>query len=320
MKPAGVDLDRVPDFKEIPTMSLLVAGTLCIDTIETPAGRVDYVLGGSGAYAAAAASLLTQVHLLSVIGADFPEEHYRFLADRGIDLTGVERISRARTQRWHGRYHAGLRTREHVAVDMDIFDSWQPIVPEELRDSSFVFIAHMPPWLQLAVLDQLRGPEFILVDTIDHWITTERQSVLKVMQRATAVVVNEQEARLLTGEPDVQRAAHAIQRMGPRYAIVKQGDDGALLDRGGEFFALPADTSVNVVDTTGAGDSFAGALIGQLSLLGDPTLLKLYQALRAGVVAAGFTVEGFGLSGLSKADRTAFEARTARYRERVQRP
>lgn len=293
-------------------MAVLVAGTLCLDTIETPHGQVERVLGGSAAYAAVAAALSAPVRLVGPVGADFPPEHLTFLAGRGIDLAGVGRVPEVRSQFWHGRYHPGLRTREHVAVDNAILDRWQPVLPDHYRDSRFVFLAHMPPRLQLAVLDQLRGPHFVLADTIDYWILTRRPELEQVLARVDAFVLNDEEARLLTGEANIARAARLIRGYGPRFVLIKRGEDGAYVDDGQAGVSLPACMAARVTDTTGAGDTFAGALVGRL---GEPAAVDRTDLIRAaafGAAAASFTVEDFGLTGLARATPAAIEARLAR--------
>ena len=180
-QPAGSR--RAASSPRIQTMSLLIAGTLCIDTIETPTGKAERVLGGSGAFSAIAAAFFTRPSLVSAVGNDFPPQHRELLTVRGIDLSGVQTLGDVPTQFWHGRYQAGLHTRDHIAVDMDIFDRWKPVVPAELQDSSHVFLAHMPPNLQLAVLDQLQGTPCVLADTIDYWIRTRREEVVRLFSR-----------------------------------------------------------------------------------------------------------------------------------------
>lgn len=291
-------------------MSLLVVGTVCTDTIETPAGRADRVLGGSGAYAAVAAALLGPVRLVGPVGDDFPPQHRELFATRGIDLAGLATVPGARTQFWHGRYHDGLHTRDHVAVDMDVLDAWRPVVPDEFRDGTHVFLGHMPPHPQLAVLDQLPGPGFVMADTIDHWITTRREEVVRLFGRVNAVAVNDGEAQLLTGERNALKAARLLRRMGPQLVIVKKGEHGLLLHPDDEFVALPAFPTEAVVDPTGAGDTFAGALAAGLA-----AGFTLERAAAVGAVAASFTVEGFGLSRLAAVTADELARRLTRYRE-----
>ena len=296
-------------------MSLLVVGTLCIDTIETPAGRADRVLGGSAAYASTAAALFTSVRLVAPIGDDFPRQFWEFLAGRGIDLTGVDRLAGMRSQFWHGRYHPGLRLRDHVAVDLDILDRWEPRLPESFRHGRSVFLAHMPPHLQLAALDQLRRPDFVMADTIDYWIQTRRAELEQVLRRVDAFVLNDQEARLLTGEDDVRRMGPAIRRMGPRFAVIKSGEAGSYLDGADGSYRVKGYPAERVIDTTGAGDTFAGSLMGHLHGTAQRDLAALARSAVYGSAVASFTVEDFGLAGLARTTRAAVEERIARHAE-----
>jgi sugar/nucleoside kinase (ribokinase family) len=291
-------------------MSLLIAGTLCIDTIETPTGKAERVLGGSGAFSAVAASFFARPRLVSAVGTDFPPQHRELLATRRISLDGVQTLDGVPTQFWHGRYHAGLHVRDHIAVDMDIFDSWKPVVPETFRDSSYVFLAQMPPNLQHAVLDQVQGTPYVLADTIDYWIRTRREEVTRLFSRASAVVINDGEAELFTGEQDVLRASRAIRQLGPQLVIVKKGEHGVIVHTHDHFYALPALPTEDVIDPTGAGDTFAGAFIASLS-----AGYSLKRAVAAGIVTASFAVEDFGLSRLTAAPEDELNRRINRYRE-----
>ena len=293
----------------IAIMSLLIAGTICFDTIETPSGRMDRILGGSGVFAAVAASIHSRPKLIGAVGNDFTAEAREVLARHGIDLSAVQTLSDVRTQFWHGRYHPGLHTREHIEVDLDILDRMDLVVPLALRNSSHVFLAHMPPHHQHRVLDQLSGPRVVFADTIDYWITTRREEVIRLLGRVTGVVVNDGEAELLTGERNPFKAARAISQLGPKLVIVKKGEHGVLIHKDNEFIALPAYPTEAVIDPTGAGDTFAGALIASL-VAGLPFV----QSAANGIVAASMTVEGFGLSRLLAAAPTDLDRRTARYR------
>ena len=291
-------------------MSLLIAGTICFDTIETPTGRIDRVLGGSGAFAAVAASLLAQPRLIGAVGNDFTSEARETLASRGIDLSGVQTLSQVRTQFWHGRYHPGLHTRDHIAVDLDILDQMDLVVPLESQESSHVFLAHMPPHHQNRVLDQLFNPRMVFADTIDHWITTRRAEVTRLFTRVSGVVLNDGEAELLTGERNPMRAAKAIGQLGPKVVIVKKGEHGVLVHTENQFIALPAFPTEAVIDPTGAGDTFAGAFIASQAM-GK----SFARSVADGIVAASFTVEGFGLTRLLATTQTDIEKRFARYQE-----
>ncbi len=291
-------------------MSLLIAGTICFDTIETPTGRVDRVLGGSGVFAAVSASIFSQPRLIGAVGNDFSLAARTLLTSRGIDLTGVQSLPEVRTQFWHGRYHPGLHTRDHIAVDLDILDRMDLVVPSSFKDyRSHVSSPTCLPHHQHRVLDQLTDPQVIFADTIDYWITTRRAEVTRLFGRVTGVVVNDGEAELLTGEKNPLRAARAISRFGPMMVIVKKGEHGVLIYKNNDFIALPAYPVENVVDPTGAGDTFAGALIASLES-GQPFI----RCVTNGIVAASMTVEGFGLSQIEMMTRADLDERLARYR------
>lgn len=291
-------------------MSLLITGTICFDTIETPTGRVERVLGGSGVFASVAAAIFSRPRLIGAVGNDFTSEAREVLTSRGIDVIGVRTHQDVRTQFWHGRYHPGLHTRDHVAVDLDILDRMDLVVPSELRESSHVFLAHMPPHHQYKVLDQLAGPKVVFADTIDYWIATRRSEVTALFSRVTGVIVNDGEAELFIGERNLLKAARAIAKLGPKVVIIKKGEHGVLIHRDNDFIALPAMPTEEVVDPTGAGDTLAGTLIAALE-----TGLPFVQSAAYGIVAAGLTVEGFGLSRLLTATRTDLDERLNRYRK-----
>ncbi|MDB5306201.1 MAG: PfkB domain protein [Gemmataceae bacterium] len=296
-------------------MSLLVTGTICFDTIETPHGVVDRVLGGSGVFAAFAAGFFTRPRLVGVVGDDFTAEARQTLTGRGVCLKGVQVKAGRRTQFWRGRYHPGLHTREHVAVDLDILDDYDPVVPDEYRDSTHVLLAHMPPHLQTRLLGQVRTPQLVLADTIDYWITTRRAELTRLLPRVDGLIVNDQEAQLLSGEQNVLRAARVIRGMGPTFVIVKKGEHGVVLHVGDEFIALPAYPTSAVVDPTGAGDTFAGGIVGRLDADPAGPGANLRRAMAYGTVLASFTVEGFGLDQLARTTPADVDDRLARYRE-----
>ena len=290
-------------------MSLLIAGTICFDTIETPTGRVDRILGGSGVFASLAAAIISAPRLIGAVGADFTSEPRAVLSSRGIDLTGLQTLPDVNTQFWHGRYHPGLHTREHIDVDLEILERMELVVPEQFRQSSHLFLAHMPPHHQNRVLDQLSKPQLVIADTIDHWIETRRDEVTRLFSRVDGVVVNDGEAELLTGERNPLRAARAIGKLGPKWVIIKKGEHGVLIFSENHFVALPAFPTEAEVDPTGAGDTFAGTLIACLAA-GQPFVRSVAQ----GIVLASITVEGFGISRLLATTTAELAERLETYR------
>lgn len=296
-------------------MSLLVVGTIGFDTIETPHGTVERVLGGSGVYASYAAAQWTTPRLIGVVGDDFTPAARDVLTARGVCLEGVQVRAGCRTQYWRGRYHPNLHARDHLEVDIDILEGYTPVVPRDFRNSEYVLLAHMPPHLQVEVLDQLRGPRLIVADTIDHWILTRRDELLWLLLRVDGLSLNDQEARLLTGEDNLLRAARKICQLGPKFVIVKKGEHGVILHTDDSFFTLPAYPTEVVIDPTGAGDSFAGGMLGYLNHTGDSGPSALVRAIAHGIVMASFTVEGFGLDRLARVTRPELLDRQSRYRE-----
>jgi sugar/nucleoside kinase (ribokinase family) len=289
-------------------MSLLVVGTLAFDTVETPAGRVEEVLGGAATYFAYAASFFSPVRLVAAAGEDFRDEDRRMLASRGIDLAGVT-VRKGRTFRWAGRYAGDMNVAETLDTQLNVLDGYSPKLPPAFRDSPFVFLANSPPALQGAVLDQVKGNPFRVMDTMNLWIETARKELLEVLRRVDAIILNDQEARLLSGEPTLIRAGRAILALGPRIVIVKKGEHGAFLFSREFSYALPAYPVENVVDPTGAGDSFAGGVLGWLAHAGRADEPNLRRAMAYGSVVASFNVEDFSLRRFRQIGREEIEAR-----------
>lgn len=306
-------------------MSLLVVGSIAFDTIKTPHGELEDALGGAAVYFSLAAGLFTDVRLVGVVGGDFREEHVDFLRRRRVDVSGLERLPAGRTFRWTGQYSADMNHRTTLAVELNVLEDFRPKIPAEFRDSRFVFLANGSPVTQLSVLDQVPRPLFVMADTMDLWIETQRRALDCLLPRVHGLLLNDSEALLLTGEGSVIRAGRAIQRMGPGRVVVKKGEHGAILFDGPEILPLPALPVEDVRDPTGAGDSFAGALMGYLAsprgggqeggaeMPPDGRALK--TALAYGAVVASFTVEDFGVNGIAKATRAAVERRFETYRE-----
>jgi sugar/nucleoside kinase (ribokinase family) len=278
-------------------MSLLVVGSVALDSLETPFGRREDVLGGSASYFSACASYFAPTRVVAVVGEDFPEEHVRFLASRGVDLTGLVRRP-GRTFRWKGRYEFDLNTAHTLDTQLNVFAEFRPELPAAHRDSDYVFLGNIDPDLQRAVLDQVRAPRFVACDTMNFWISSKRDSLLKTLRRVDMLFVNDAEARQLADEHNVVKAARRILSFGPRAVVVKRGEYGALFFSGDEVFAASAYPLPAVFDPTGAGDSFAGGFMGYVarSRREDPGTLR--RAIVLGSVLASFTVEQFSLDRL----------------------
>ena len=278
-------------------MSLVVVGSVALDSLETPFGRREEVLGGSASYFSVAASFFGPVSVVGVVGEDFPEAHLAFLSSRGVDLLGLVRRP-GRTFRWKGRYEADLNVAHTLETQLNVFAQFAPELPPSYRDCEHVFLGNIDPDLQRAVLDQVKRPRFVGCDTMNYWITAKRESLLRTLERVDLLFVNDAEVRQLSGEHNVVKAADAVLRMGPRALVVKRGEHGALLFSGGEVFAAAAVPLSAVFDPTGAGDTFAGGFMGYLAAAprSDPSVLR--RAIVLGSVLASFAVEAFSLDRL----------------------
>ena len=276
-------------------MSLLVVGSVALDTVETPRERRERVLGGSASFFSSVASLITPVRLVAVVGDDFPREHLEFFSTREIDLDGLQRVS-GKTFHWSGRYLSNMVERETLDTQLNVFAEFRPALPPRYADSRHVFLANIDPGLQLDVLRQIKRPDLVAVDTMDFWLQGESLATLKqVLQRADVVFLNDEEARMLSGHYSLVRAAAGIRRMGVERVIIKRGDAGAMLfDEQGIFWA-PAFPVEEVVDPTGAGDSFAGGFMAFLACGGALGSDELRQAMIFGSAAGSFAVEAFSI-------------------------
>ena len=283
-------------------MAIVVVGSLGLDTIETPAGRVEEVLGGSAAYFALAARHFLPVSLVAVVGHDFPQAAQTMLNHPEVDLAGVARVE-GKTFRWEGVYTQDMNSRKTLRTELNVFEQFRPELSTRLRALRNVFLANIDPTLQREVLDQLDKPRLILADTMNFWIQNKREELLRTLRQVRMLLINEEEARELTGEPLTHQAARAIMEMGPETVVIKQGEHGAILQSAETYFACPAFPVDSLVDPTGAGDTFAGGFFGALARMGRLTELNLRRAVVYGAVMASFTVEGFGVTGLLRVER-----------------
>jgi len=294
-------------------MSLLVTGSIGIDTIQTPAGQAADVLGGSAIYFSFAASLLHPVRLVGVVGEDFPRRYLDLFQGRPIDIRGLEIRKGSKTFRWQGRYVGDMNEAETLRTDLNVLAESAPKVPAEFRDSKVVFLANTHPALQRELLAQVTKPEFVVCDTMNLWIKTTREELCKTLAAVDGVVLNDAEAKLLTTENLLVRAGRQIQRMGPKLVLIKKGEHGALMFHGNDVWALPALPTADLVDPTGAGDSFAGGTMGYLAKVGNYGAETIKAAIAHGAVAATFAIEAFSLDGLRRATPDDFNARFKQY-------
>jgi sugar/nucleoside kinase (ribokinase family) len=295
-------------------MALLAVGSVALDSLETPFGRREETLGGSACYFSACASYFGPTRVVAVVGEDFPQPHLDFLASRGVDLAGLVRKP-GRTFRWKGKYEFDLNTAHTLDTQLNVFADFRPELPEAYRDSEYVFLGNIDPDLQRAVLDQVRGPRFVAMDTMNFWIGSKRESLLKTLKRVDLLFVNDAEARQLAGEHNVVKAARKILGFGPRAVVIKRGEYGALFFSGGEVFAASAYPVSDVFDPTGAGDSFAGGFMGYVARAGSEEPAVLRRAIVLGSVLASFTVEQFSLDRLRTLTAEEIRARYAEARQ-----
>ncbi len=277
-------------------MSVLVVGSIALDSVKTPVEEHADQLGGSASYAALGASFFAPVKLVGVVGDDFPESEFEFWKSHEIDATGVQRVV-GKTFRWSGEYAWDLNTRETKSVALNVFENFEPTLPENFRETDFVLLANIAPSLQSHVLDQMKRPRFVVADTMDLWIETTRKDLDALIPRVDLLILNDSEARQMTGETSLIRAGRAIRRAGPKYVAVKKGEHGALLFGPDEFFSCGAYPLEDIHDPTGAGDTFAGGVAGYLAGRSDGNVdfQQLRKALIYGSVLASFNVEAFSM-------------------------
>ena len=289
-------------------MSVLVVGTVAFDSIETPYGSAERILGGSAAYFALAASLFAPVRVVGVIGRDFPEEYIELFTERNIDIAGLQR-ERGETFHWRGRYHEDINVRDTLELHLNVLAGFQPYLPESYRDAEYVFLGNIDPLMQAEVLNQMRAMQLVVCDTMDHWIRESPEDLRKVLKRIEILVINDSEAKLLSGYHNIVQAARAILKMGPKVVLIKRGEYGVLQFSDGAIFATPAYPLEDVFDPTGAGDSFAGGFLGQLARSRDRSERGLRRAIVYGSVVASFTVEDFGVKRLASVGLGEIEER-----------
>lgn len=294
---------------------LLVVGSVALDTVETTADRREDVLGGSASFFSVAASFFSPVQLVAVVGEDFPEGHVQYLRERGVDTAGLSRAP-GRTFRWSGRYSQDFNNRSTLDTQLNVFASFRPDLPEAFRDARFLFLGNIDPVLQFQVLEQVRAPQLVGMDTMNYWIEGHNAALRRVLRRIDFLLLNDEEARLLSGIHNLPRAARAIQELGPRNVIIKRGDAGALLFHEDQIFAAPALPLSDVVDPTGAGDAFAGGFMGYLAACGVavPDGPMVRRAMICGSTMASFCCEDFSLDRYRLLARADIEARYRAFR------
>jgi cytidine kinase len=296
-------------------MSLLVTGSIGLDTVETPAGKRDNILGGSAVYFAYAASFFTPVRLVGVVGEDFPVTSFDGFQGREVDTTGLEIRKGSKTFRWHGSYVKDLNEAVTVEVDLNVLAERAPKIPSQFLESKYIFLANTHPVLQQEMLRSLKSPKLIVADTMNLWIQTERVELVKLLSHIHGLVLNDGEARLLTEKKNLIAAAQAVLKLGPKFVVIKKGEHGCLLCTQNDTFVLPAFPADKVVDPTGAGDSFAGGMMGYLATQGTFSASTIKRALAFGTVVASYTIADFSLAGLQATTRDHIDQRWHEFKQ-----
>ncbi len=294
-------------------VKVVIVGSIGLDTIETPFEKRESLLGGSVSYACAAASFFTTVGMVGVVGSDFEDDHMDVYKQFGIDLDGLQQVE-GRTFRWSGVYDADMINRQTLSTELNVFEQFMPVMPESYRGADYVLLGNIAPELQLHVLDQVESPEFIVADTMDLWINISREKLIEVIGRVDMLMLNDSEARLLTDQYHLRACADTIRSMGPRYVVIKKGEHGAMLFGPDGLFIIPAYPVEAVTDPTGAGDTFAGAMIGHLAQNGGVSDEALRVALLHGAVVASHGVEAFSLDRLVQLSPEDISARATELR------
>jgi sugar/nucleoside kinase (ribokinase family) len=298
-------------------MSVTVVGSIAFDTVKTPFGERERMLGGAATHFALAASFFARVRVVGPVGGDFLDEHLEVLRTRGTDVTDVERIPDGQTFFWKGEYGWALNSRETLATELNVFERFEPKLSRGSSQCAVLFLANIQPELQLSVLEQCRGPQFVAMDSMNLWIEIARESLLEVIRRVDCVILNDAELRQLTGRPSLLAAAREVLALGPTIVVAKMGEYGAAMVTADEFFALPAYPLETVVDPTGAGDTFAGGFVGHIAAnLGEPLSGRvLRQAMAYGTSLASFNVEEFGTERMQRLTAAEVLGRVTELRE-----
>ena len=292
-------------------MSLLLVGTMAFDALETPFGKVDRIIGGSATYAAWAASCFTKpIHLVSIVGGDFPDQEKKELEARDVTFEGVEVVPDGKCFFWSGKYHLDLNTRDTLVTELNVLADFNPKVPASYQGAEYVMLGNLAPAIQISVLKQLeKKPKLVIMDTMNYWIDTAMDDLKTVLGMIDLLMVNDSEARQLTGEHSLVKAAKKIQQMGPKYVIVKKGEHGALLFYHDKIFSAPAMPLEDVFDPTGAGDTFAGGFIGYLARINDTSFESMKAGIIMGSALASYCVEKFGPIRMKEINAADIDAR-----------
>ncbi len=298
-------------------MKLLAVGTVAFDAIETPFGKTDKILGGAATYIGLAASVMkTDVSLVSVIGGDFPQEYLDMMTSKGINLDGVEMIKDGKTFFWSGKYHNDLNSRDTLVTELNVLENFDPKIPASAADAEVLLLGNLHPAVQLAVLERMNSrPKLVILDTMNFWMDLTWDLLMEVIAKTDVITINDEEARQLSGEYSLVKAAQKIHTLGPKYVIIKKGEHGALLFDDGKVFAIPALPLEEVFDPTGAGDTFAGGFASHIAKSGNISFENMKSAIIVGTAMASFTVEEFGTQRLEKVTQDELKQRITQFKE-----
>lgn len=298
-------------------MKLLVVGSVAFDAIETPFGKTDKILGGAATFIGLAASVLkTDVSLVSVVGGDFPQKHLDLLESKGVDTSGIEMIKEGKTFFWSGKYHNDLNSRDTLVTEVNVMADFDPKVPPHASASEVLLLGNLHPSIQLSVLEKMETrPQLVILDTMNFWMDTAWEELLKMISKTDVITINDEEARQLSGEYSLVKAAQKIHAMGPDYVIIKKGEHGALLFHEGKVFAIPALPLEDVFDPTGAGDTFAGGFAAHLAKTGDLSFNNMKSAIIVGSALASYTVEKFGTQRIEEITTEDLRRRVADFKQ-----
>ena len=300
-------------------MSLISVGTMAFDAIETPFGKIDKIVGGSATYVAyAAINFVKPVQQISIVGYDFPKEEMEELRKRGVHLDGVEIVPDKKSFFWSGRYHEDMNSRDTLVTDLNVLADFNPKVPDSYQGAEFLMLGNLSPSIQASVISQLKQrPKLIVMDTMNFWMEIAMPDLIEVLKQVDMLMVNDAEARQLTGQFSLVKAAKSIMTMGPKYLIIKKGEHGALLFHGNDVFFAPALPLEDVFDPTGAGDTFAGGFIGHLAKSGDISFENMKRGIIVGSAMASFCVEKFGPTRLKEVTKADIDARIQQFKDLV---
>lgn len=298
-------------------MKLLVVGSVAFDAIETPFGKTDKILGGAATYIGIAASILNvKSGIVSVVGGDFPQSDLDMLTERDVNIEGIEIVKDGKTFFWSGRYHNDLNSRDTLVTEVNVLENFEPKIPESMQDAEILMLGNLHPGVQLSVLEKMNNrPKLVILDTMNFWMDSAWDILLEMIAKTDVITINDEEARQLSGEYSLVKAAKKIHAMGPKYVIIKKGEHGALLFHDGKVFAIPALLLEEVFDPTGAGDTFAGGFASYLAKKGDFSFETMKSALIVGSAMASFTVEKFGTERLQQVTEAEMNQRIQEFKE-----